>query len=190
MLILKKIAVTGTIASGKTTICRVFEKYGAYVISTDKIVHDLLSPDTSVGKKIIDLLGIQIVNKNQINREKISELVFSNNHKLKRLEQILHPVVRETIQDQFQKIKNQESHSCFVVEIPLLIESGMEKDFDIIILVKTKKELAQKRFKGSYFEERLKRQKPISEKQASFVINNVQDMKALESLTQQIIKQL
>ena len=61
MLKLKKIAVTGGLAAGKTTVCQLFKELGAYVVSADEIVHQLLSPDTAVGQQVVSLLGSDIV---------------------------------------------------------------------------------------------------------------------------------
>ncbi|HSX12427.1 MAG TPA: dephospho-CoA kinase, partial [Rhabdochlamydiaceae bacterium] len=90
MLGLRKLAVTGGLSSGKTTVCKILESLGAYYISADQIVHRLLSPDTKIGKKIIDLLGPKILNGDQFDRAKIAKIVFSQKDTLNALEKILH----------------------------------------------------------------------------------------------------
>ena len=57
MLILRKVAITGGLSCGKSSVCRIFKELGAYVVSADKIVHQLLSPDTNLGQKVIKLIG-------------------------------------------------------------------------------------------------------------------------------------
>ena len=57
MLKLKKVAVTGGLSCGKSSVCRIFKELGAYVVSADKIVHQLLSPDANLGQKIVQLIG-------------------------------------------------------------------------------------------------------------------------------------
>ena len=69
MLKLKKIAVTGGLAAGKTTVCQIFKELGAYVVSADEIVHQLLSPDTAVGQQVVSLLGSDIVSGQIIRSE-------------------------------------------------------------------------------------------------------------------------
>lgn len=69
----KKIAVTGGIASGKTTVCHLFEELGAYCVSADEIVHQLLFTTTPVGKAVVDLLGPEIVVDESLCRERIAQ---------------------------------------------------------------------------------------------------------------------
>ena len=73
MLALKKIAVTGGLASGKSTVCALLKKRGAYVVSADEIVHRLLSPHTPLGRQVIKVLGSDIVSGNELDRKKIAQ---------------------------------------------------------------------------------------------------------------------
>ncbi len=57
MLKLKKVAVTGGLSCGKSLVCRILQELGAYVVSADNIVHQLLSSDTNLGQEVIKLLG-------------------------------------------------------------------------------------------------------------------------------------
>jgi dephospho-CoA kinase len=90
----RKIAVTGTLSSGKSTVCQLLKEFGAYVVSADEIVHRLLRVETEIGQKVIDLLGEEILSEGQIDRAKIAKKVFRNPQLLQALEQIIHPQVR------------------------------------------------------------------------------------------------
>ena len=68
MLKLKKIAITGGIASGKSTVCRLLGELGAYVVSADAIVHELLKTDTDLGQRIVQQFGPDILESGQIDR--------------------------------------------------------------------------------------------------------------------------
>ena len=81
MLNLRKIAITRSLAAGKSTVGRILQEFGAYVVDADEIVHSLLSPNTQIGQKVIELLGSDIVAGNQLDRKKISEIVFSDPNK-------------------------------------------------------------------------------------------------------------
>ncbi len=189
MLSLRKIAITGGLAAGKSTVCRILqEEYSAFVIDADKIVHQLLSPHTEVGQKVIHLLGHEIVAGNQIDRKKISNIVFSDPKKLDALESILHPAVREEIEREFNQVKSKPSYRFFVAEIPLLYEAKMEHEFDTVIAV-----IADERYASpDDFEKRLSRQLPSHTKaqKADFVIQNNGDLTSLRSAIQSIVDQL
>lgn len=193
MLGLRKIAVTGGLSSGKSTVCEMLSKLGAYVVSADEIVHRLLSPKTQIGKKIIDLLGSDVLNGDQFDRTKIAKKVFSQKDTLHALEQVLHPAVIDEIETLYQHIKDQGKHALFIAEIPLLYESDSEKYFDAVIAVISDDELCKKRFqsKAYYpdeeFEKRMARQWDMKRKaaKADFTITN---NGSLEDLNKNVIK--
>lgn len=134
MLKLKKIAVTGTLGAGKTTVCQIFEELGAYYVSTDMIVHQLLSPTTKTGQKVIALLGNEIVVEGRIDRDKIAKCVFNNADLLDQLEYVIHPQVLKELEKEYLKISKTQA-PLFVAEVPLLFESGFDKFFDATIAV-------------------------------------------------------
>ncbi|MBM3199098.1 MAG: dephospho-CoA kinase, partial [Chlamydiae bacterium] len=70
---MKRLAVTGSLASGKSTVCRVFALSGAYVVSTDEIVHSLLASRADIQQRIVDLLGPGVVVRGQLDRKAIAK---------------------------------------------------------------------------------------------------------------------
>jgi len=169
MLRLRKIAVTGGLASGKTTACQFFKELGAYVVDADAIVHALLDPNTELGRKVIALLGPQIVQDGAISRPAVAKSVFSSPEKLKALEILLHPAVSERVEALYKQASSEGKYTGFVVEIPLLFESGQESFYDAVIAITTDVSLAKKRFakRGfaeSEYEKRMERQMSPSEK--------------------------
>ena len=188
---MRKVAVTGGFASGKTTVCQILKKYGAYVVDSDAIVHRLLSPDTAIGKQVVSLLGTEIITGNQINRKKIAKLVFSNPHKLKALEVILHPAVQKEIAISFDKIQDLPQYSFFVAEVPLLFEVKMEDDFDLVIAIRTDAKIAKSRSKQEQeFDKRMARQLADKTENADFIIDNDGDIQILENQIKTIIPEL
>lgn len=151
MLNLKKVAVTGGVSSGKTTVCRILEDHGAFQVSSDEIIHQLLSFNTICIDQITDLLGSEIIIDGKIDRRKVAELVFSNEEKLRALEKILHPLLFEEIENLYQKIRKLNKYSLFVVEMPLVQEIGKENYFDIIISIISDEKLAKERFQDRGF---------------------------------------
>ena len=146
MLTLGRVAVTGGIASGKSTACRIFKELGAYVVSADDIVHQLLTPNNSVGKNVIKLLGDGIVVDNCIDRKKIAEIVFNQPKLLLSLESLIHPAVRDEIDKCYYTATQQKKCTLFVVEIPLLFEMGAEKKFDYSVCVVSDYDTCVKRY--------------------------------------------
>ncbi len=150
---IRKIAVTGTISAGKSTVCDILSQKQAYVLKADDIVHNLLSQDNNIIHKIKEKFGASCLTDGKIDRKKLANQVFTDPNKLKALEEILHPKVQSRIQDAFEQIKNHSEYKRFVVEIPLLFEIGFEKFFDEIWFVTADKEILKKRFREKGFSE-------------------------------------
>lgn len=147
MLSLRKIAVTGGLACGKSLVCRFFQELGAYVVSADEIVHQLLSPKTDLGQQVIRLIGTEIVIDDQIDRAQIAKKVFNQPKLLKSLEQITHPAVSNELKQRYQEAQKNRNTPLFVAEIPLLFEAGFEPFFDSVIAVVADQEICKKRFR-------------------------------------------
>lgn len=197
MLKLKKVAVTGDIASGKSTICRFFEELGCYVVSSDDLVNELLIPNSEIGKKIISLLGDQILQKGKLDKKKIAEKVFSSPALLDQLEKLLHPEVQRLIEERYLEALAHPP-SLFLAEVPLLFEAKLEKFYDVIILVTAESKLRAKRFHSSrlFSLSELKRREgrllPFAEKvkRSHFIIENNGDEVALREKVKAIFNQL
>lgn len=183
MLKLKKVAVTGGLSCGKSSVCRLFKELGAYVVNADEIVHQLLSPEAPIGQQVIKLIGPDIVVNRQIDRSKIAKKVFNDPKLLRSLEEILHPAVTDEIKKQYQQAQTQGSASLFVVEIPLLFETDLGQfngQYDATIAVIADPAVCRRRFQESTrydkdeFNKRMARQLSPEEKarRADFVIRN------------------
>jgi len=198
MLKLKKIAVTGGLAAGKTTVCQIFREFGAYVISADEIVHQLLSPGTALGQQVISLLGSDIISGQQLDRKKIAAKVFSQPDLLHALEEIIHPAVFDEIEQKYQQIDREKRYSLFFAEIPLLYEAEAEGRFDLVITVIADPELCQNRFMQQThqsvqeFEKRMTQQiEPnLKADKAHYTIVNNGDLDQLKSEVREIYFQL
>ncbi len=198
MLKLKKIAVTGGLSSGKSSVCHIFEELGSYVVNADQIVHQLLSPDTAIGQQVISLLGPDIISDHRLDRKKIADKVFSHPDTLRALEKILHPAVFEEIEKTYHQINNEQTYSLFVAEIPLLYESESEHFYDAVVAVVAdpticKHRFAEHREQGDMeFDKRMNRQLAPQEKaaQAHFVIENNGSLIELKQKVMDIHSQL
>ncbi len=191
MLKSRKIAITGLPAAGKTTVCRLFEALGAYVVDTDKIVHQFLSPTHQIGQKVILLLGEEIVVEGRIDRERVANQVFSNPSLLKKLEGIIHPEVQKELDNKYLDASN-KNYTLFIAEVPLLFEGGFEVYFDQVITVVADERECEKRMKKKQFQTRRARMLSQDEKarRADFVIENNGSMVALETSVKTLFNQL
>jgi dephospho-CoA kinase len=179
MLDLRKIAITGGVASGKSSVCRFFEELGAFVVNADAIVHELLKPDTDLGQQIIRQFGPEIIKNGQISRRIIAEKAFKDPKQLKKLEELLHPAVLRKIEELYAAACKKGTYSSIVVEIPLLFEIGAESFYDVIVAVLTDEAEAKRRFEKAGFQKteydlRMKRQLKPKEKaaQSNYTIHN------------------
>lgn len=136
------IGLTGGIASGKSTVSKIFRELGAKIVDAD-IKAKEISEREDVIKEIGNIFGKEVINsEGKIDRLKIKEIVFNNKEKLKKLNDLIHPKVME----EFKKIKeNTGKNDIIIFDVPLLFESGMDKMCDRIILVFTDKKIQIKR---------------------------------------------
>jgi dephospho-CoA kinase len=188
MLKLRKIAITGGLAAGKTSVCQILRSLGAHVISADAIVHRLLSPTSELHDKIVALLGPDILDEQRIDRAKVAKKVFRDPEKLKQLEELLHPAVRKEIELDYRQAQQNNPRSLFVAEIPLLFESSSEDFFDDVVAVIAPESICRSRFAAATgygddeFFARASRQLPAADKahKADFTIVNDSTPAALE----------
>ena len=136
---MKKIGITGSLASGKTTASRILAKKNGPLFSADDIVRKLYS-NNSFKKLIRKKFKI----KNKVNIKKILKAkILQKKSNIKILEKIIHPIVRKEMRG-FEK-KNTKKKFIFF-EIPLLVESKLYSKFDIIFFIKAKRKNRLKRF--------------------------------------------
>ncbi len=174
------VGLTGGFGCGKSTVLKLFERLGATVLSADSIVHDLLKR-AEVKDSIVEMFGPDILLKGEIDRKKLSKKVFYDETKRKKLEQLLHPLVLETIEQIYKKAANPTCNTeiIMVVEIPLLFETGFDKGVDAVVVVRAEADVVRERLRRNAFSDeeirvRAAAQFPIDEKasRADYVIDN------------------
>ena len=137
-----KVGLTGGIGSGKSTVANIFRGIGVCVVDADKIAHKLTHSGTEEFDQIVEYFGQQILNSNgEINRQMLGQIVFSNDDKRKYLESILHPSIRQEMQN---KASNADG-PYIVMEIPLLIETGQYQEMDRVLVITCSNDIRIKR---------------------------------------------
>jgi dephospho-CoA kinase len=126
------VAVTGPFASGKSTLVRLLgELPGTETASADEIVHHLLENDQKTVSRIVERFGEDVRGSEGIDRKALGRKVFGDTGELRDLEEILHPLVRSETDSRIGASGAEQ----FVVEIPLLFETGRGEDFDFTVAV-------------------------------------------------------
>ncbi len=153
-----KVGLTGNIASGKSTVEKIFrEKWNIKVLDVDKIGHNLLKNDKESILKIKKLFSnIDIEdNDGKLSRDKIARVVFNDIEFKKKLESILHPKIKKILEKFFEVHKKDE---ILIGSVPLLFEANMEDLFDKIILIISDENIRKNRLmlRNGYTEEQAK----------------------------------
>jgi len=172
------IALTGGIASGKTTAARQFAKLGAEIIDFDKLARVVCAKGTSVLQQFVRKFGKDILTKTgRLNRKKLGKLVYGNQRKRRSLEAIVHPAIMVEVSKKLNTIK---CGRVIILDVPLLFETGLDRFAVKTIVVWAREEQQSERLKkrdGLNDREislRLSSQMPLSikKKKADFVIDN------------------
>lgn len=128
--------LTGGIASGKSTVARMFAAKGAYLIDFDRLAHEIIQPLEPAWKHIVKEFGSEILKPDQtIDRGNLGKIVFCDSRKRKILERITHPAITRKWHDELNRISQRDPDAIILSEIPLLFEKRMQSSLDGVILV-------------------------------------------------------
>ncbi len=172
------IALTGGIASGKTTAASEFKKLGAVIIDCDALARKVCAKGKPALRKIVKEFGAGVMLKGgNLNRKKLGDIVFSNERKRKQLEGIVHPYVMKEAVLKAAKISGSR---LAILDVPLLFEAGLDRYMDKVIVVWSTEKQQFKRLEkrdmmdGLAASLRICAQAPINvkKKKADFVIDN------------------
>jgi len=189
------IAITGGIASGKSLVAKyLFDKYGAFVFDADKEAKNILMKN-EVSKKVLD----SFPSIKSLTLKEISEVVFKNKSNQKKLNDIIHPLVKIEIEKSIAIKKGKEN--IFIIDAALIIESGMFEDLKnngaIIVLIAAKDSIRARRalLRGGLTQktisDRMKLQMSDEEKKkyADFVIENNSSKESLFTKVDKFFKE-
>jgi dephospho-CoA kinase len=130
------VGLTGGVATGKTTVAKMFKQCGAAVIDADQLAHDIVKPGKPAWRQIVNAFGKTVLNPDHtLNRRELGALVFGNRIKLRQLEKIIHPRVAREQARLTKAIARKHPKAVVIYEVPLLFEAGVDKRVDKIIVV-------------------------------------------------------
>ncbi len=192
------IGVTGGIASGKTTVCRIFERQGALIIDADKIGREAVEQDKGVLAQLVDVFGDRILAQDgSLARRTLGELAFGNRLAQKKLDKIVHPPLLRRLREKIAQAQKARSHRAVVVDAALLVEWDILSWFDAVVIVVSVREdqirrLLRQGLTLKEAQDRIDAQLSVEEKvkRADYVICNTEDYGVLRRRSLKVWEQL
>jgi dephospho-CoA kinase len=194
-----RVALTGGIACGKSTVLKMFQQQDLdriFALSADSLVHRLYAPGMPVYSQVVTAFGETILAADKkIDRGKLADVAFSSPEKRKQLEAIVHPAVIQGEMEWMTQVEREHPRAQIgIIEIPLLFETGSEKRFQKTIAVTCSPEQRVERFRQRHknlseqealveVERRSQAQLPCEEKarRADYVIDNSKGLAELDA---------
>jgi dephospho-CoA kinase len=193
------VGLTGSIATGKSTVSKMLASLGAVIIDADKIVRRVQEPGERAWQGIVEHFGTEVLKENgELDRAKLGDLVFNDAANRQCLNEIVHPIVREERDRETQEALARDPQAIIVWDIPLLIETGIYKEVDKVIVVYVDQEtqlsrlLARDELSVEQAKARIAAQMSIEEKKryADYLIDNRGTLEELERQVRQVYKEL
>ena len=189
-----RVGLTGSIGMGKSTTAEMFRAEGVAVLDSDQLVHDLYQGPAATE---IERAFPGVVIDGVVDRQRLAKHVLDDPAALKRLETIVHPMVWAA-RDALVEERRKKGDRIVVFDIPLLFETGAEKDFDAIVVVTAPEDvqkarvLARAGMTREKFASILSKQTPDSEKRdrADFVVHTDMGLEAARDEVRNILKAL
>lgn len=195
---MKVLGITGGVGAGKSTILAYLKQsYGACVIELDKVAHQLMEPKKAAYQKILETFGREILAENgEIHRGKLYQRAFCSREWVERLNEIVHPLVKEEVRRQIRQEEEEGNAPFVVLEAALLLEDHYDEICDEIWYIFVREEVRRDRLRASrgYTDEKiaeiLKNQRSDREFRAAcqFTVDNSSDI--IENTYEQIDKGL
>lgn len=187
------LVLTGSIGTGKSTVCSLLKLHGYKVLDLDKISHQVIE---SVHRELIELFGKKVIVDEKVDRKAIGKIVFYDNEKLKQLENLIHPLIKKEVILESQKLDKVEVD--YFIDIPLFFEKEGSYDIRRCVVVYCLKEIqierVMKRDLLEYEEakKRVELQLDIEEKRekADYIIDNSKDIGTLTQNVEKFVQKI
>jgi dephospho-CoA kinase len=139
------VALTGSVAAGKSTVAAIWEQAGIPVVRADELAREAVAPGSKGLKEVVEAFGPEILLADgSLDRAALRDRVFRDGGARTRLEGILHPRIG-SLRERWMDLQREEGSALAVAEIPLLFEVGLEGDFDVVVCVDAPEELRLER---------------------------------------------
>lgn len=149
---MRVIGLTGGIGCGKSLAAQYFSELGALVIDADQLARAAIERGSQGFDEAVSIFGDSILNNGDIDRRALGEIVFKDPDAKRKLEGIIHPYVRQQFEEAVSSLKADET---LIYEIPLLVETGAQDRFDLVITVESEIEnrISRLRQRGMHISE-------------------------------------
>ena len=197
---MKLVALTGGIASGKSTVARMLRERGAEVVDADLLAREVVRPGEPALREIAEAFGPEVLlPTGELDRKKLAEQVFSDPARRARLNAIVHPRVRERMRQAVEEIRKRRPEAVVVLDVPLLFDVPLpELEALPAVVVYASPQTQLQRLcqrEGLSHEEaqrRLAAQRPLREKlaRARWVVDNDGDLSHTEAQVERVWREL
>ncbi len=191
--------LTGGVASGKSTVARMFEDLGALIIDADRIGHELLRAPLPTYQDIVRRFGKEILDASgEIDRRRLGAIVFAHAERLHELNAIIHPRIVERVEEQAAQTHARHPHTVILVDAALIYEAGIGGRFSKVIVAWCRPELQIERLMAKAglsreeAERRIATQMPAEEKlrRADYVIDCSADLQSTRAQVEALYPEL
>jgi dephospho-CoA kinase len=193
------VGLTGGIASGKSTVSRLFREAGAFIIDADEIAHDVIRKGGPAYAPVVEAFGPDILDETgEIDRKRLGAIVFQDAHQRERLNRLVHPHVYARAETERKAIAAAYPDAVILFDVPLLIETGAHREMDQVILVYVDRAtqidrlMKRDRLTREEAERRIDAQMPLDEKRrfADEVIDTRVPLPGVESAVRSLYRRL
>jgi len=193
------VGLTGGVATGKSTVAKMFKQCGAAVINADLLARQVVEPGKPAWRAIVKLFGKTVLNQDRsLDRQALGSIIFHNPKKRRQLERIIHPRVAREQARLTKAITRKDPNAVVIYEVPLLFEAGVDKRVDKIIVVTADRNIQIARLKkrnGLSRAEAIRRirsQMPLAKKtqQADHLLNGTLPRPSLRRRVGQLFRSL
>ena len=142
------VGLTGGVATGKSTVAKMFKQCGAVVIDADELAHEVVKPGTPAWREIVAFFGKTVLNQDRsLNRQALGSIVFRNPKKRRQLERIIHPRVAREQARLTKQAARADPTAVVIYDVPLLFEAGIDTRVDKTLVVTADRETQLARLK-------------------------------------------
>jgi dephospho-CoA kinase len=199
-----RIALTGGIATGKSTVARMFEELGAVILDADQVARDVVKPGADCFRRLFDIVGPEFFDREgELKRRKLRERIIEDKRLRAKVNAVLHPSIAAAMDAEWKKRQiGNHGQDVVIFDIPLLFESRLQDRFQLIVLVYTPRNVQMERLMErdglteAQAENTLSMQWPIEKKRglSHLVIDNsgglAETRRQVAAVWQQIVSQM